>query len=159
MKDYSEKEILSKAEAYCSAAERCPSDVEAKLKGWGASHETVTAVMACLFKEKYLDTVRFCSAYVRDKYRFNRWGRVKIARSLLTKGLTLEEINTGMEDIDEEEYNAILQNMLKQKAKSIKVRTNYERNARLIRFAVSRGFTMQEIMRFVKDDLTDEHPC
>ena len=32
MKEYTEKEILNKAEAYCSAVERCPSDVEAKLK-------------------------------------------------------------------------------------------------------------------------------
>ena len=88
MKEYTEKEILNKAEAYCSAVERCPSDVEAKLKGWGASPETVAAVMAHLFKEKYLDTIRFCSAYVRDKYRFNQWGRVKIAQSLRMKGLT-----------------------------------------------------------------------
>ena len=112
MKEYTEKEILNKAEAYCSAVERCPSDVEAKLKGWGASPETVAAVMAHLFKDKYLDTIRFCSAYVRDKYRFNQWGRVKIAQSLRMKGLTSEEINAGMEDIDEDEYNSILQNLL-----------------------------------------------
>ena len=144
MKEYTEKEILNKAEAYCSAVERCPSDVEAKLKGWGASPETVAAVMAHLFKEKYLDTIRFCSAYVRDKYRFNQWGRVKIAQSLRMKGLTSEEINAGMEDIDEDEY--------KQKLKSIKAETDYERNAKLIRFAAGRGFTMQEILRFVKGD-------
>ena len=77
MKEYIEKELQNKAEAYCSSVERCPSDVEAKLKGWGASPETLAAVMAHLFKEKYLDTVRFCSAYVRDKYRFNQWGRMK----------------------------------------------------------------------------------
>lgn len=152
MKEYTEKEILNKAEAYCSAVERCPSDVEAKLKGWGATPETVAAVMAHLFKEKYLDTIRFCSAYVRDKYRFNQWGRVKIAQTLRMKGLTSEEINAGMEDIDEDEYNSILQSLLKQKLKSIKAETDYERNAKLIRFAAGRGFTMQEIMKFVKAD-------
>ena len=57
-----------------------------------------------------------------------------------------------MEDIDEDEYNGILQNLLKQKLKSIKAETEYERNAKLIRFAAGRGFTMQEIMRFVKGD-------
>ena len=103
MKEYTEKELQNKAEAYCSSVERCPSDVEAKLKGWGASPETLAAVMAHLFKEKYLDTVRFCSAYVRDKYRFNQWGRMKIAQSLRMKGLTSDEINAGMEDIDEDE--------------------------------------------------------
>ena len=152
MKEFTEKELLNKAEAYCSSVERSPSDVEAKLKGWGASPETLAAVMAHLFKEKYLDTVRFCSAYVRDKYRFNQWGRMKIAQSLRMKGLTSDEINARMEDIDEDEYNGILQNLLKQKLKSIKAETEYERNAKLIRFAAGRGFTMQEIMRFVKGD-------
>ena len=152
MKEYTEKELRNKAEAYCSSVERCPSDVEAKLKVWGASPETLAAVMAHLFKEKYLDTVRYCSAYVRDKYRFNQWGRMKIAQSLRMKGLTSDEINAGMEDIDEDEYNGILQNLLKQKLKSIKAETEYERNAKLIRFAAGRGFTMQEIMRFVKGD-------
>lgn len=152
MKEYTEKELQNKAEAYCSSVERCPQDVEAKLKGWGASPETVAAVISHLFKEKYLDTVRFCSAYVRDKYRFNQWGRMKIAQSLRMKGLTPDEINAGMEDIDEDEYNGILQNLLKQKLKSIKADTDYERNAKLIRFAAGRGFTMQEIMRFVKGD-------
>ena len=152
MKEFTEKELLNKDEYYCSWVERSPSDVEAKLKGWGASPETLAAVMAHLFKEKYLDTVRFCSAYVRDKYRFNQWGRMKIAQSLRMKGLTSDEINAGMEDIDEDEYNGILQNLLKQKLKSIKAETEYERNAKLIRFAAGRGFTMQEIMRFVKGD-------
>lgn len=152
MKEYSEKELINKAEAFCSAVERCPSDVEMKLKGWGASPETIAEVMAHLFKEKYLDTIRFCSAYVRDKYRFNQWGRVKIAQSLRIKGLSQEEINAGMEDIDEEEYNEILQNLLKQKLRTIKAGTDYERNAKLIRFAVGRGFAMQEILKFVKGD-------
>ena len=80
------------------------------------------------------------------------YGRVKIAQSLRMKGLTSEEINAGMEDIDEEEYNSILQSLLRQKLKSIKAETDYERNAKLIRFAAGRGFTMQEIMRFVKGD-------
>lgn len=152
MKEYSEKELMNKAEAFCSAVERCPSDVEMKLKGWGASPETIAEVMSHLFKEKYLDTIRFCSAYVRDKYRFNQWGRVKIAQSLRMKGLSQEEINAGMENIDEEEYNEILQNLLKQKQRTIKAGTDYERNAKLIRFAVGRGFAMQEILKFVKDD-------
>ena len=78
--------------------------------------------------------------------------RVKIAQALRMKGLTSEEINAGMEDIDEDEYNSILQSLLKQKLKSIKAETDYERNAKLIRFAAGRGFTMQEIMKFVKAD-------
>lgn len=152
MKEYTEKELKNKAEAYCSVAERCPSDLEIKLKGWGASAEITASVMEHLFKEKYLDTIRFCRAYVRDKYRFNQWGRVKIAQSLRMKGLANDEIDAGMDEIDEEEYNGILRELLMQKQKNIKADSDYERNSKLIRFAIGRGFTMQEIMKFVKSD-------
>lgn len=156
MKEYTEKEILNKAEAYCSAVERCPSDVEAKLKAWGASPETVAAVMERLFKEKFLDTVRFCSAYVRDKYRFNQWGRMKIAQMLRMKGLSDRDIQSGLEEIDTEEYDSILKKLLKQKMKSIKAANDYERSMKLIRFAMGRGFTLEEIRRYVNQLDPDE---
>ena len=87
MKEYTEKEILNKAEAYCSAVERCPSDVEAKLKGWGASPETVAAVMAHLFKESFQPVGQGKdspgAAYEgvdigRDKRRYGRYRRRRV---------------------------------------------------------------------------------
>ena len=43
-----EKKLKSKAEAYCSAAERCPSDVMEKLRKWGASEEMIPVIVAHL---------------------------------------------------------------------------------------------------------------
>ena len=88
MKEYSEAEIKSKAEVYCSSVERCPSDVEEKIRKWGASEEVTERIMAHLQKERYLDAARFCRFYVRDKYRFNQWGRMKIAQMLRMKRLS-----------------------------------------------------------------------
>lgn len=150
MKEYSEKELTLKAEAYCSSAERCPTDMEEKLKQWGAGEDVLARVMAHLFKERYLDASRFCRFFVRDKYRFNQWGRMKIAQALRMKRMDRADIETGLEEIDEEEYTEILEKLLQQKARSIKAKTPYERNTKLIRFAVGRGFTMDEVMRHVK---------
>lgn len=157
MKELTDGELKYKAEAYCSSAERCPSEVEKKLVQWGGSPESVALIMAHLFKERYLDTLRFCRAYVRDKYRFNQWGRMKISQSLRMKQLSAEEIEEGLAEIDEEEYNEVLSRLLKQKAKSIKAGTVYERNAKLIRFAAGRGFLMDEILRHVKQVDDDEY--
>ena len=159
MKEYSENELKYKAEAYCSAAERCPSEVEKKLTQWGGTSEMIENIMLHLFKERYLDTVRYCRAFVRDKYRFNQWGRMKISQALRMKQLSSADIEVGMDEIDDDEYNDILSNMLRQKARSIKSGTPYEKNAKLIRFAVGRGFLMDEILRHIKqvddDDYSD----
>jgi regulatory protein len=70
MKEYTEDELKYKAEAYCSTAEHCPSEVISKLNLWGADDVVTEHILEHLKKERYLDTQRFCKAFARDKYRF-----------------------------------------------------------------------------------------
>lgn len=157
MKTYTEDELKYKAEVYYSAAERCPSEVEKKLLQWGGEPDMVEQIMIHLFKERYLDTVRYCKAFVRDKYRFNQWGRMKISQALRMKQLSSSDIEAGMDEIDEDEYNSVLSALLKQKSRSIKAATTYERNAKLIRYAVGKGFLMDEVLRHVKQVDHDDY--
>ena len=149
-KECSESEARNKAEAYCSSVERCVSEVEAKLEQWGADHEIKDRVIEHLIKEKYIDQRRYCAAFVRDKYRFNQWGRMKIVQALRLKKIPSDVISLGLEEIDESEYLSILSGLVEQKKRSIKANTDYERNGKLIRFAIGRGFEMEEILRCVK---------
>ncbi|WP_300727299.1 regulatory protein RecX [uncultured Bacteroides sp.] len=157
MKEYTENELKFKAEAYCSSAEHCSAEVEAKLQAWGADAEVTERIVAHLRKERYLDDTRFCKAFVRDKYRFTRWGRMKIVQALRMKHLPSDAIQAGLEEIDEEEYSNGLKELLRQKARSVTGKNEYERNAKLIRFAVGRGFAMDEVMRFVKQTDSDDY--
>lgn len=156
MKEYTEDELKYKAEAYCSTTEHCPAEVMAKLIQWGADGEMSERILEHLQKERYVDSVRFCRAFVRDKYRFARWGRVKIVQALRMKHLSSEEIEAGVAEIDEEEYAKGLRDLLRQKSKSVSGKDEYERNTKLIRFAVGRGFTMGEVLRYVKQIDPDE---
>lgn len=45
---------------------------------------------------------------------------------------------------------------MKQKMKSIKAANDYERSMKLIRFAMGRGFTLEEIRRYVNQLDPDE---
>lgn len=152
MKTYTEDELKYKAEVYCSASEHCPSEVEAKLKQWGADEDMVEHIMEHLQKERYVDTLRFCCAFVRDKYRFAHWGRMRIVKELRMKRLPAEDISKGLEEIDEKEYAEGLQDLLDRKGRTVSGRNEYERKAKLIRFAVGKGFTPDEVMRYVKTD-------
>lgn len=156
MKEYSEKELQNKAEAYCSAAEHCISEVMSKLRQWGAAPEVSEQIVVRLQKDRFLDESRFGRAFVRDKYRFAGWGRVKIMQAMRMKGLPSEVMSQAMESIDEDEYMDGLKELLKRKGKTVSARNEYERNTKLIRFAVGRGFAMDEILKFVKEDWADE---
>ena len=146
MKKYSEDEIRYKAEAYCSLAERCISEVRTKLRQWGLSPEKEEDVLQYLQEEKYIDEQRYCIAFVRDKYRFNQWGRVKITQALRLKRVPNVYISQAMEEIDAEEYLDSLMEQLRCKYTSVKARNDYERNGKLIRFAMGRGYEMDDIM-------------
>lgn len=138
-------EILYKLAARCSTSEQCLSDVEAKLKRYDLSEEERTRILQHLVEEKYIDDKRYAEAFVRDKYRFNKWGRIKIAQGLRMKGIDNGTVNVAMGVIDETEYLHILRELIKAKRKSTRGKSDYEVNGKLIRFAIGRGFEFAAI--------------
>lgn len=156
-KELNEKEARVKAEAYCSVAERCRMDVIGKLYQWGVAESCMDGIISHLEREGFLDSLRYAKAFVRDKYRFNQWGRVKITQALKMKQMESFEIHSALEEIDEEEYGKILDALLIKKLKSIKAATDFERNGKLLRFAASHGYEMDVILcRMKLLDLGDE---
>ena len=99
-----------------------------------------------LKKERYVDDARYAVAYVRDKYRFNQWGRIKISQALKMKHIDSQSISLALQEIDEEEYLSILTSLLRKKKKSVKANNEYERNGKILRFAASHGYEMDTIL-------------
>ena len=133
-------EILYKLAAKCSTSEQCLSDIEVKLSRYDLTEEERTRILRYLIEEKYIDDRRYAEAFVRDKYRFNKWGRIKIAQGLRLKGIDRETIDAAMGAIDETEYQDILRDLIKAKRKSTRGKNDYEINGKLMRFATGRGF-------------------
>ena len=97
----------------------------------------------------------FCRAFVNDKYRFAKWGKVKIAQALQLKKISYNTCRQFLNEIDEEEYLYILDSLLTAKRKSIHAENEYELNGKLMRFALSRGFEMKDIRHCIQ--LSDEN--
>lgn len=70
---------------------------------------------------------------------------------LSVKNLPKEFIAEALEQIDYEEYIAALSAMLHSKAKSIKTADLYQKNAKLYRFAQSKGFENEAIRKAVEN--------
>ena len=149
-------EILYKLAAKCSVSEQCMSDIEAKLSRYDLTEEERTRILRHLVEEKYIDDRRYAEAFVRDKYRFNKWGRIKIAQGLRMKDIDSETISTAMEAIDEAEYMDILRDLIKAKRKSTRGKNDYEINGKLVRFATGRGFEYAAIRQCMGTDDFDD---
>lgn len=149
MKELTPGEALNKAAAYCTLCERCVSEVTAKLTAWGVPHCEQEKIITRLIEEKFINEARYCHAFVNDKVRFNRWGRIKIRAALSEKRLPRELINEAMDNIDEEQYTEILTATIAAKRKELKGVNDYTTKQKIMRFAASRGFEPAMIMRVI----------
>ncbi len=148
-KPLSPDEALNKAAAYCTLCERCISEVSAKLTAWGVPFTEQEKIIARLIDEKFIDEARYCRAFVNDKLRFNRWGRIKIIAALRDKHLPNEHISEAIESIDEDKYIEILKEVIAIKRRELKGKDDFATRQKLIRHAASRGFEPAIIMRFI----------
>ena len=61
-----------------------------------------------------------------------------------------------LDEVDDEEYLSVLRPLLKQKRKTTKAASDYELNRKLMRFALSRGFTFDIIRQCIEVEETEE---
>lgn len=135
-----EKEALTRAMQLCSKKEYCSGDIRQKLAEWEVKPELTDKITETLIRERFIDDERYASAFVNDKLKFSKWGKVKIAYMLKQKGIAPEIITSVLSSVQQELYLEILQGELKKKAKNLKANSDYEFKGKLVQFAVSRGF-------------------
>lgn len=142
MSNYSE--ALTSAASYCSMAEHCISEVVEKLKRFELTSEDCSKLIKRLQDEGYLNETRYVRAFVKDKFRFSKWGRIKIRYALRQKGIPASLAEEGLSEIDEEEYREMLTDLLRQKKRTIRANSPYELRGKLLRFAAGRGFELEQ---------------
>jgi len=150
-KEYTLEELLHKAASYCSISEHCISEVEDKLNAWCIECDDKAKIINRLIDEDFINEKRYCAYFVKDKFRFNKWGKVKISYALKQKGLSDELINAALQTIDEGEYDEMLAALLKTKLTGLKYEFEYEKQGKLFRFAQSRGFESNVINRVIRN--------
>ena len=141
--------LLNKAATYASRCEHCESEVREKLLTWGGTSEETDEIIAYLIEERYIDNQRYANSYTKDKFRFNHWGKYKIGMMLRSKDIDSDIIEEALNQIDEEEYIEKLQQMLKEKLRSLKYSSEYEKKGKLFKFAQSRGFESSAISKVI----------
>ena len=145
----SEKEAYLTLAALCARAEHCQWEMLEKMRRWEVPEEAQARVMQRLVKERYVDDERYARAFVKDKIRYNKWGRRKVDQALWQKHIDEDIRKRVLDEVDDEEYLGVLRPLLKQKRKSTKANSDYELNQKLMRFALGRGFTFDIIRQCI----------
>ncbi len=152
----SPQQALQSLMRMCARSERSSGDALRLMKRWGVADDEARKVLARLQAERFIDDRRFAEAFVRDKLNLSGWGAYKIKMSLRAKGVAreiIEEVASIM--IEATDMKDRLEDIMQRKLRTLKYSSTYEAKTKLIRFAASRGYDIEEAVECASKILKD----
>ena len=144
-------EALTSLMRLCARAERSSGDALRLMQNWGVNKNEQQEVLQRLIKERFIDDRRYAEAFIREKCNLSAWGRYKIQSALKRKGIASDIIAEALAELNPTDNKKRLQDRLQTKIKHIKYDTEYQLKTKLIRYALSLGFEMDEVMDCVNE--------
>ncbi len=148
-KRYTKQEAYIKLSAMCAACEYCRHDMLKKMANWDISEEEKLQVLELLVAERFIDERRFARAFARDKFRYNKWGRVRIAQEMKMRGIASADIDAGLEEIEDNDNLSLLRELINKKRPTVKGKNDFEIKAKLFRYAIGKGFAAEDIAKVI----------
>jgi regulatory protein len=145
------KTALSKAMAQCSRRELCTCDIRIKLEIWGVEENDAENIIIELKKENFINEERFAKAFVRDKFNYNKWGKVKISHYLRAKMITGTILKEALDSIDNEVYLKTMNELITIHKRTVKSKNKYNLKAKLLRYGLSKGFESHLLYEILND--------
>lgn len=137
-------------------SERSSGDALRLMKRWGLTEEDARKVLLRLQSERFIDDARYAEAFVRDKLNLSGWGAYKIKMALRAKGITKEIIDEVVAPmLADADMTERLEEIMRRRMRTLKFTSAYDAKMKLIRFAASRGYDIDEAVecasRIVED--------
>ncbi len=154
-KQITEEQAFDRLSRLCARSEHCSKEMTDKMRLWNLTEAQQARVMERLTKYQYVDDERYTELFIRDKIKFNGWGRNKVAQALYMKGISEQMARPYLDEVSEDDYLRVLRPLVRSKLPKIKAKNSYERRAKMLRYGISRGFSIDQIKRCM-DEITDE---
>ena len=156
------EQALASLMRLCARAERSSGDAMRLMATWMVPESDRQWMLQRLIKDRFIDDSRYAEAFVREKSNLSAWGEYKIRATLRRKGIADEIINNALLQMPTEQNIERLTERLKRKMRTIKYDTTYQLKTKLIRHALSLGFSMDDVLKCVEEvmrDINTEEEC
>lgn len=142
------EKVADKMRRLCSRREYCVSDIRKKLMvQLDGNAPEAGEILEHLISERYVNDLRYASAYARDKASISGWGATKIRYMLSAKGISPEVISQALEEIDVSKAQVRLDKLLENKFKSLK--DDPQCKLKMLRFGLGRGYAYEDVASVV----------
>ncbi len=147
------REIIQRMQMLCSRQEKCTGEIRRKLAGYRLPALEIDRIIEILSKENFINDERYAISFAHDKFRFNKWGRIKIEYELKHKGISNSHVLKALESIDRSEYLNMIKSELNKKFKKAKTADKYIMKSKLVRFGQSKGFETELVFKIIDEIL------
>lgn len=139
-----EAKVTDRMRNLCSRREYCSSDIMKKAAAaLDGDEDTAAEIVSKLIDEKYIDDLRYASAFARDKSSISGWGEVKIRYMLSAKGIARDVIAEALGEVDDAKKVDRLEKLMENKARSLK--GDAQARLKMLRFGMGRGYRYDEV--------------
>lgn len=136
--------VLEKMRVLCSRREYCRSDILKKIvPALDGDRQEAEKIVDILVNEKFIDELRYASAFVRDKSALSGWGAAKIRYMLSSKGIPRDVISEALGDVDEGKARVRLEKLMENRYRSLK--DDPQCRLKMLRFGLGRGYEYDEV--------------
>ena len=136
----SKQDALARLQKYCAYQDRCHQEVRSKLVEIGIYGDDLEEIIVDLIQDKFLDEQRFALSFARGKFRYKKWGRIRIRRELKMRDISDYCMKKAMAEIEEEDYIQTIQTLLTKKDQQIKEKNPYKRRKKLADYVIGKGY-------------------
>ena len=152
MSEVDVQKLIDRLRRLCSRREYCMSDILKKAAtALDGDRDAAAKVLDVLVSEKYVDDLRYATAYAREKAMIAGWGETKIRYMLSTKRIDRALVDQALTEIDSSKADSRLQKLLENKARTLKA--DPQIRLKLLRFALGRGYQYDDVVRVLQDIL------
>jgi len=145
------KQILAKMCNLCSRSEKCEFEIRQKLIKLDVDIVNSDKIITYLINNNFINNERYAQAYVNDKFKFNKWGKLKIKQKLQFNKIEFKYINTSLSNLNTDTYKEVLSIILIKKKKYINDTSNYTVKQKLINHAISKGYELDIILEVISE--------
>ena len=139
------KDVIKK---YCIYQDRCQSEVKMRLIRMGLPEPSVNEIISVLISEGYLSEERFSRSFSRGKFKIKKWGRLKIKKHLVAKGISNRCVEIGISEIDKDDYSETLSDLISK----YYLRNGSKSKYQLVKYFSNKGFEKDLIFQILEEN-------
>lgn len=102
--------------------------------------EAIDKILVHLIEHNYLNEERFAKAFVRGKFRIKKWGKNRLVRELKFREISKYSIESGLKEINQEEYHEVLDELVKKRIAQVKEQNIFKKKRKVADYLLYRGW-------------------